>query len=142
MKKSMLTLLFVGCFVAINAPQFADAQGGEEVKTIEASVSPRNTSKATRTEDTWQLHSGGSTARLFVGSRANLHAFNISVARVSGTVFLDRTKPANNKIELVLYPADAGGPAGLDGKLASGARPVLMESWQVAEVRMPSITAS
>jgi len=123
MKKSILTFLLLACFVPTGAQQFADTQGQEKVQTTEALVSSRDVSASTRTHDTWRLNSGDSNARLFVGSRANLQGFNIGVARVTGKVFLDRVTPANSKIELVLYPADADGPTDFDGKLASGRSP-------------------
>lgn len=126
MKKSILAYLLLGCFVPIKAqPRVlpADKQGHEEVQARNALASATNASAARRTHDIWRLDAGHSTASLFLGSRANQHAFHVGIARVSGNVFLDRTKPANSEIDLVLYPADAGGPTGLDGKLAGGRSP-------------------
>jgi len=122
MKKSILMLLLLGCFAPINAQQ---------------------------RRDVWRLDSPDSSAKLFLGSRAAPHAFNIGVARVSGNLFLDRTKAANSKIELVLYAADAGGPIGLGGKLASGRSPnavdyseLIFKSERIARTKDGALTAT
>ena len=118
-------LLLLGCFAPVNAQQCrfqTDTEHGKAARVHDGPTSTTNASAAPRTPNLW-LDSGDSNARLFLGSRAAPQAFNIAVARVSGNLFLDGTKPTNSKIELVLYPADAGGPTGLDGKLASGRSP-------------------
>ena len=130
MKKSILMLLLLGYFAPINAQQRSsqtDTEGGKAILVKTGPGSPTNASATPQTPGVWRLDPRDSSANLFLGSRAAPHAFNIGVARVGGNLFLDGAKAANSKIELVLYPADAGGPTGLDGKLASGRNPYAID---------------
>lgn len=126
MKNSILVLLLLGCFAPLTAQQRpfqTEMEGGKGILAQTGRASPTNAPATLQRPDIWRLDSRDSSAKLFLGSRAAPHAFSIGVARVSGNLFFDRTKAANSKIELVLYPADVGGPIGLDGKLASGRSP-------------------
>ncbi len=129
MKKSILACVLLMGFVPMKAQQrdlHSEKIFHEKIPAQISLASAVDTSAGGQTE-VWRLDSGESTARLFLGSRENRRAFNIGVARVSGNVLLDRAKPSNCEIDLVLYPADAGGAAGLDGKLASGRSPVAVD---------------
>jgi polyisoprenoid-binding protein YceI len=151
MKRSSLMFLLLGCFTPVNAqqPRFqTDTENGKAALVHGGPTSTTNASAAPRTPNLW-LDSGDSSVRLFLGSRAAPHALNIGVARVGGNLFLGGAKAARSKIELVLCPADAGGPTGLDGKLANARSPnavdyseLIFKSERIARAKDGALTAT
>ncbi len=69
---------------------------------------------------TGNFDSDRSTARFYIGSAATPEVFDVAVARVSGAITFDRAEPARSEVHLIVYPSEAGGPAGPNGRLTNG----------------------
>ena len=90
---------------------------------------------------TSNVDSDHSITRFYIGSNADPEAFNVAVARVSGAISFDRAQPARSEVNLVVYPSEAGGPAGPDGRLANG-RPTASAAETVLLFRSTGTAAS
>lgn len=119
MRQMIISLAVIGLSAYLSAQEQSVLKRGIQPQPALFDPSRPNVPK----HNFWRLDPGHSTANLFVGSGVNSEAFLVGDTRVSGTVLIDRTEPADSWFNLTFYPAGVGGPTSPDGKLASGRNP-------------------